>query len=55
MQVVNGRVAQASILNSRPGMEAYEASALRIARGRRFPSGTEGQEKLHIKVDGPKQ
>jgi hypothetical protein len=55
MQVVNGRVAQASILNSRPGMEAYEASALRIARGRRFPSGTEGQEKLHIKVGGPKQ
>ncbi|MDQ3685202.1 MAG: DUF4388 domain-containing protein [Acidobacteriota bacterium] len=54
MQVVNGRVAQASIVNSRPGMEAYEASALRIARGRRFPSGTEGQEKLQIKVDGPK-
>lgn len=55
MQVVNGRVAQASVANPRPGMEAYEASALRIARQRRFPPGTAGQEKLQIKIDGPKQ
>lgn len=55
MQVgANGRVSQAYVSNRRPGMEAYEASALRIARGRRYPTGKEGWETVQIKVDQPK-
>ncbi len=50
MQVENGHVAQASVAASRPGMEAYEASALRIARQRRFPAGTIGKQTMLIKV-----
>lgn len=50
MKVVNGRVAQASIANPRPGREAYEASALRMARQRRFASTTDGRETLQIKL-----
>ena len=54
LQIENGRVLQASVANRRPGMEAYEALALRIARQRRYPSNTGGQETMLIKV-GPQQ
>lgn len=50
----NGRVSQASIADHRPGMEAYEALALRIARGRRSPGKAGGQETVLIKVNPPK-
>jgi len=55
MQIESGRVAQASVANRRPGMEAYEALALRIARGRRYPTKMAGQETVLIKVNPPKQ
>lgn len=50
LQVENGRVTGANIANRRPGMEAFEASALRIARQRRFPANTTGTETTRIKV-----
>ena len=54
LQIEGGRVAKASIANPRPGMEAYEAMALRIARQRRFPSVSASQESVTIKVNQPK-
>jgi hypothetical protein len=50
MQVENGRVLKASIANPKPGMESYEALALRIARQRRYASTTNGGETVTITV-----
>lgn len=50
MEIKNGRVTYASVPNSRPGMEAYEAAALRIARKRRYPLSKNGQESVVIRV-----
>jgi hypothetical protein len=51
LRVENGRVTEASIGNRKPGMEAYEAMALRIARQRRYPAAASGQQTVMIKVD----
>lgn len=37
-----GRVVQASVAGATPGAEAYGATAVRLARGRRFPAGKAG-------------
>jgi hypothetical protein len=50
MQIENGRVLNASIANRRPGMENYEALALRIARQRRFAPTVNGGETVTITV-----
>jgi hypothetical protein len=50
MQIENGRVLKASIANPRPGMDSYEALALRIARQRRYPTTTSGGETVTITV-----
>jgi hypothetical protein len=50
MQVENGRVLKASIANPKPGMESYEALALRIARQRRFASTVNGGETVTVTV-----
>ena len=50
MEIKNGRVTYATVENRRPGMEAYEASALRIARQRRYPSNKNGQESFVVRV-----
>lgn len=50
MGIKNGRVTYAAIENRRAGMEAYEASALRIARQRRYPSNKHGQESIAVRV-----
>lgn len=50
MQVENGRVLKASIANPKPGMESYEALALRIARQRRYASTVNGGETVTISV-----
>lgn len=50
LRIENGRVAQASIANHKPGMDAYEALALRIARQRRYPAKSTGPETVVIKV-----
>ena len=50
MQIENGRVLKASIANPKPGMDSYEALALRIARHRRYPATTSGGETVTITV-----
>ena len=50
MRVENGRVVKASVANPRPGMESYEALALRIARQRRFSDKTNGDQSVRINV-----
>jgi hypothetical protein len=50
LRIENGRVAQASIANHKPGMDAVEALALRIARQRRYPGKASGPETVVIKV-----
>lgn len=43
-----GRVTQASVAGASPGGEAYAATAVRIARGRRFPAGKAGSTVVTI-------
>lgn len=50
VEVKNGRVTYASVSNHRPGLEAYEASALRVVRQRLFPIDKNGQESVVVKV-----
>src|ERR1044071_8030645 len=50
MQIENGRVLKASIANPKPGMDSYEALALRIARQRRYPATTSGGQTVTISV-----
>src|ERR1044072_5222456 len=51
MQIENGRVLKASIANPNPGMDSYEALALRIARQRRYPTTQTGAETIKISVN----
>jgi hypothetical protein len=53
MQIENGRVLKASIANHKPGMDSYEALALRIARQRRYPTTVTGGETVTISVSKP--
>ncbi|HUQ31697.1 MAG TPA: DUF4388 domain-containing protein [Pyrinomonadaceae bacterium] len=53
VRVEKGRVAQAFINESRPGMEAYEALALRIARERRYSATASGQETVSVRINSP--
>jgi Flp pilus assembly protein TadD len=50
MEIKNGFVTYASISNPRPGLGAYEASALRMARQRRYPTNQNGQESIVLRV-----
>lgn len=50
MQIENGRVLKASIANPRPGMDSYEALALRIARQRRYAATVNGGQTVTITV-----
>ena len=50
MQIENGRVLKASIANPKPGMDSYEALALRIARQRRYAATVSGGETVTINV-----
>jgi hypothetical protein len=50
MRVERGRVLQAAVQNSRPGMESFEALALRMARQRQYPRDFSGRDVLQIKV-----
>jgi len=51
MQIENGRVLKASIANPKPGMDSYEAMALRIARQRRYSATKTGGETVTINVN----
>ena len=46
-----GRVTQASVAGSTPGAEAYGSTAVRIARGKRFPAGKPGATVITIPVN----
>jgi hypothetical protein len=50
MEVKNGRVTDARVLNPRAGAGAYEALALRMARQRRYPENFSGGDTLRISV-----
>lgn len=54
MQVENGRVLSASIANPKPGMDIYEALALRIARQRRYAPTVSGGQTVTIAVSPKK-
>jgi TonB family protein len=46
-----GRVTAASVAGSTPGAEAYGSTAVRIARGKRFPAGKPGSTVVTIPVN----
>lgn len=46
-----GRVTQASVAGATPGAEAYGSTAVRIARGKRFPAGKSGSTVVTIPVN----
>jgi TonB family protein len=46
-----GRVTQASVAGTSPGAEAYGGTALRVARGKRFPAGKPGSTVITIPVN----
>jgi len=50
LKIQDGRVAEAHIGNRQPGAEAFEATALHIARQRRYPPGTSRTETLVLRV-----
>ncbi|HEX8422659.1 MAG TPA: DUF4388 domain-containing protein, partial [Pyrinomonadaceae bacterium] len=50
MEVKNGRVTDARVLNPRAGAGEYEALALRMARQRRYPENFSGGDTLRISV-----
>ena len=50
LTIEDGRVAGAQIGNRQPGAEAFEASALHIARQRRYPPGTSRAETIVVRV-----
>jgi len=50
IEVQNGRITFASVKNHRRGMEAYEASALRLVRGRQYPTNKNGQDSVVVRI-----
>jgi hypothetical protein len=50
LTVHEGRVVEAQVANRQPGVEAFEASALHIARQRRYPPGTSRTETVVVRV-----
>jgi hypothetical protein len=50
LTIEDGRVAGAQIGKRQPGAEAFEATALHIARQRRYPPGTSRTETLVVRV-----
>ncbi|HEY0323583.1 MAG TPA: DUF4388 domain-containing protein [Pyrinomonadaceae bacterium] len=53
LQLEAGRVTQAQVAEHQPGMEAYEAQALRLARGRRYPATVSGQDTVSVTIVAP--
>ncbi|HEX8495395.1 MAG TPA: DUF4388 domain-containing protein [Pyrinomonadaceae bacterium] len=54
VRIEDGRVKQAFVAEHRAGAEAYEALALRIARGRRYPATASGEDTVLLKINSPK-
>jgi hypothetical protein len=53
VNVEKGRVARAKVLDHRPGMEAYEALAVWIARSRHYSANASGQATVTIAINPP--
>jgi hypothetical protein len=53
VSVEKGRVARAKVLEHRPGMEAYEALAVWIARTRRYSVNASGQGTVTVAINPP--
>lgn len=53
VHVEKGRVTQAFVEEHRPGLEAYEALALRIARTRRYSPEASGQDTVSVRISSP--
>jgi len=53
VRIEKGHVIGAFAEEHRPGMEAYESLALRIARMRRYSATSSGQETLSIRIHSP--
>ena len=50
LTIQDGRIAAAQVGNRQPGAEAFEATALHIARQRRYPPGTSRTETVVVRV-----
>jgi hypothetical protein len=50
MQIEDGRVSEAYVKDHHPGLEAYEATAIRLARQRRYSKDKKGTETTVVKV-----
>lgn len=50
LEIKNGKIAVASVPERRPGLETYEATALRFARKLHYPSEKSGQESVVVRV-----
>jgi hypothetical protein len=50
MNIEEGRVSEAYVKDHQPGLEAYEATAIRLARQRRYPKDKMGTETTVVKV-----
>jgi Tfp pilus assembly protein PilF len=50
LEIKNGKITFASVPERRPGLETYEATALRFARKLRFPSDKNGAESVVVRV-----
>lgn len=53
LNIEKGRVARAKVLEHRPGMEAYEALAVWVARTRRYSVNASGQATVPIAINPP--
>lgn len=51
VRIEQGRVTQATVEDHHPGMEAYEATALRVARAHRYAPTASGQETVLIRIN----
>ena len=52
MNIEKGRVSEAYVKDHHPGLEAYEATAIRLARQRRYSKEKTGTETTVVKVTG---
>lgn len=53
VRIEGGRVTEAFVPEHRAGAEAYEALALKIARGRRYPEETSGEDIVAVRINSP--
>jgi len=49
-KIENGHVTEASVTNHKAGLDAYEATAIRLAQQRRFPKDKTGTERIVLTV-----